>query len=311
MAAAQGSPQSGAAAVPDLIVSRQFRAPRALVWQAWTDPAHILKWWGPHRFSCPHAEIDLRPGGKLRLDMQGPDGRIFPSTGTVEEVVPPERLVMTTRLELDGVIMLEVRQTVTFEARGDDTRVTLRAQVLRATDAAAGALAGMTEGWNQTLDKLVSYATTTAADRDLVVTRRFRAPIEMVWDMWTSPQHLEAWWGPTGFTTTTSHFALAPGGQWAHVMHGPDGTDYPNVLTFREIVPGRRLTYAQSGGRAGDREIQFEATIVFERDEENTRVTMRLHFASAADRTVVMDEYGAYEGAHQTLDRLANLLRVP
>lgn len=296
--------------IPDLVLSREFRAPRALVWQAWTDPAHIVKWWGPHRFTTPHAEIDLRPGGALRFDMQGPDGRIVPAHGTVEDVRAPEHLVLTTRLTHEGEVMVEVRHTVTFEAIGDRTKVTMHAHVLVATAAAAGPLAGMREGWGQSLDRLVSYATTTAAERELVVTRRFRAPIETVWDMWTSPEHLEAWWGPTGFTTTTSHFDLTPGGQWAHVMHGPDGTDYPNVLTFREIVPGRRLTYAQSG-RAGDREILFEATLVFERDEEDTRVTMRLHFASAADRTVVMDEFGAYEGAHQTLDRLADLLRVP
>jgi uncharacterized protein YndB with AHSA1/START domain len=93
-------------------------------------------------------------------------------------------------------------------------------------------------------------------------------------------------------------------------MHGPDGTNYPNVVTFREIVPGRRLSYAQSGGRDGERPVTFETTVVFERDDEGTRVTLRMHFASAADRQVVIDEYGAYEGAIQTLDRLAGLLGV-
>jgi uncharacterized protein YndB with AHSA1/START domain len=310
--AAPGSAQPRPiAAPPDVIVSRQLHAPRALVWQAWTDPAHIVKWWGPHRFTTPRAEVDLRPGGAVRFEMQAPNGRIYPTTGTVDEVVPPERLVFTTRLERDGIVTLEVQQTVTFEDRGEDTRVTLRAHVLHATEAAATPLAGMNEGWNETFDKMVSYATTTAADREIVVTRRFRAPIDTVWEAWTSPKHLEKWWGPIGFTTTTSVFDFKPGGQWVHTMHGPDGTDYPNQITFREIVPGRRLSYSHTG--AGDEEpvLEFEVSAVFERDEAGTRVTWRMTLASAADRRRVIDRFGAYEGAQQTLDRLADLLQVP
>ena len=309
--AAAGNPQSGAvSAAPDVIVSRQIRAPRALVWQAWTDPGHIVKWWGPHRYTTPHAAIDLRPGGALRLEMRAPDGRVYPIVGTVDEAVAPERLVTTTRLEQDGVVMFEVQQTVTFEDRGDETRVTLRAHVVRALEAAAGALAGMHEGWNQSFDRLVSHAATTATDRELVITRRFRAPIELVWEAWTSPAHLEKWWGPAGFTTTTSVFDFTPGGQWVHTMHGPDGTDYPNRLTFREIVPGRRLRYSHDG-MIDDDPLAFEVSAVFERDEVGTRITWRMTLASAADRQRVIDEFGAYEGAHQTLDRLADLLQVP
>lgn len=310
MAAPDSAPPRPIAAPPDVIVSRQLRAPRALVWQAWTDPTHLVKWWGPHRFTTPRAEIDLRPGGAVRFDMQGPTGQIYPSTGTVDEVRTNERLVVTTRLEHDGVVMLEVRQTVTFEERGEETRVTVRAHVLYATEAAAGALAGMDEGWNQTLDKLVSYAGTNAAEHAIVLTRRYRAPIETVWEAWTSPAHLAAWWGPRGFTTTTAGFDLAPGGQWAHTMHGPDGTDYPNVLTFRAIVPGRRLEYEQSGGRDGEPAIHFRSTVIFERDDVGTRLTLRMQFASAADRRRVIEEFGAYEGGVQTLDRLADHLRV-
>jgi uncharacterized protein YndB with AHSA1/START domain len=295
----------------DLVISRMFLAPRPLVWQAWTDPAHLVKWWGPHRYTTPRAEIDLRPGGAVLLDMQAPNGHVSPVIGTVDEAVAPERLVMTTRLEQDGIVLFEVRHTVTFEDRKAETRVTLRAHVLRATDAAAGAIAGMDEGWNQSLDRLASYAATTAAEREIVVTRRFRAPIDLVWQAWTSSEHLEKWWGPVGFTTTTHAFAFKPGGEWVHTMHGPDGVDYPNRLTFREIVPGRRLSYSHSGANDDEPPLEFDVTAVFERDEVGTRVTWRMTLASAADRQRVIDQFGAYEGAHQTLDRLADLLRVP
>lgn len=296
---------------PDLVISRTFHAPRALVWKAWTDPVHIVKWWGPNRYTTPRAEIDLRPGGPMRIDMRAPSGNVSPIVGTVDEVVAPERLVTTTRLEEDGIVIFEVQHTVTFEDRGNETRITLRAHVVRATDAAAAALAGMDEGWTQSLDRLASYAATTSSDRELVITRWFRAPIDLVWEAWTSPTHLEKWWGPVGFTTTTSAFDFTPGGQWVHTMHGPDGTDYPNRVTFREIVPGRRLSYSHAGGSDDEPTLAFEVSAVFERDEAGTRVTWRMTLASAADRQRVIDQFGAYEGAQQSLDRLADLLRVP
>ena len=111
--AAPGSAQSRPIATPpDLVVSRQLRAPRELVWRVWTDPAHIVRWWGPNRFTCPHAEIDLRPGGALRFDMRAPDGTVFPAAGTVEEVIAPERLVITTRLAHEGGFDLSSRPNV-------------------------------------------------------------------------------------------------------------------------------------------------------------------------------------------------------
>jgi uncharacterized protein YndB with AHSA1/START domain len=309
--AVSSSDLAGAPATPDLILTREFRAPRALVWQAWTDPAHLVKWWGPHRFTTPRFDIDLRPGGAIRLEMRGPDGLIYPAVGTVREIVELARLAVVTSLLQDGAAIAEVLQDVTFEDTAEGTRVTLRAKVLRSTTAAAAALAGMREGWSQSLDRLTSYATTTATEREMLVTRRFHAPIDLVWAAWTSPARLEAWWGPTGFTTSTSEFDLVSGGRWVYVMHGPDGVDYPNVMTFSEIVPGRRLAYAHSGGRTGDPTVSFEATVVFERDEVGTRLTFRFSFASSAGKRHFMDGYGAYDGAHETLDRLADHLQVP
>ena len=61
--------------------------------------------------------------------------------------------------------------------------------------------------------------------------------------IWTELRHLHRWWGPAGFTTTTHEFAFVPGGVWRFVMHGPDGTDYPNRIVFREIDPPARIVY--------------------------------------------------------------------
>jgi uncharacterized protein YndB with AHSA1/START domain len=99
--------------------------------------------------------------------------------------------------------------------------------------------------------------------RALIGTRVFDAPRDLVWQAWTNPKHLAQWWGPDGFTTTTSAFDMKPGGVWRFVMHGPDGRDYQNRITFDEIVKPERIVYHHGGG--GDVEpVQFKTTITFE-----------------------------------------------
>ena len=79
--------------------------------------------------------------------------------------------------------------------------------------------------------------------RSIIGTRLFDAPRDLVFSVWTDPKHLAQWWGPYGFTTTTSSFDMRPGGVWRFVMHGPDGTDYENRITYDEIVRPERLVY--------------------------------------------------------------------
>ena len=92
-----------------------------------------------------------------------------------------------------------------------------------------------------------------AADREIVLTRLFDAPPTMVWEAWTDPAQVGLWWGPKGFTTTIEVMDVRVGGVWRLVMHGPDGTDYPNQSTFTEVVPYERLVYRLAGSRRADR----------------------------------------------------------
>ena len=75
----------------EVTITRIFKAPRDLVWKAWTDQEQLAKWWGPDMFTTPVCESDVRPAGKLRIDMQGPDGTIYPMTGVYREVFKPEK----------------------------------------------------------------------------------------------------------------------------------------------------------------------------------------------------------------------------
>ena len=142
--------------------------------------------------------------------------------------------------------------------------------------------------------------------RSIIGIREFDAPRELVFAAWTDPKHLAQWWGPNGFTTTTSHFEFRPGGVWRFVMHGPDGRDYQNRVTFEEIVPPARIVYRHGGGEDVE-PVQFRQTVIFEDlGGRRTRITWRGDFPSAAERDRVIKEYGADKGLVQTMARLAD-----
>jgi uncharacterized protein YndB with AHSA1/START domain len=133
--------------------------------------------------------------------------------------------------------------------------------------------------------------------------RLIDAPRELVWSVWTDPKHLAQWWGPDGFRTTTSAFEFKPGGVWRFVMHGPDGRDYENRITFDEIEKPKRLRYHHGGGDDVE-PVQFRTTVTFDELGGKTRVTLCGEFPSAEERARVIREYGADKGLTQTLARL-------
>jgi uncharacterized protein YndB with AHSA1/START domain len=139
--------------------------------------------------------------------------------------------------------------------------------------------------------------------RSIIAVREFDAPRELVFEAWTDPQHLAQWWGPNGFTTTTSRFDMRPGGVWRFVMHGPDGRDYQNRITFEEVVPPERIVY-RHGGDDDVEPVRFTTTVTFVALGDKTRITMRMDFPSAEERDRVVKTYGADKGLVQTLARL-------
>jgi uncharacterized protein YndB with AHSA1/START domain len=147
------------------------------------------------------------------------------------------------------------------------------------------------------------------ADREIVISRVFDAPRELVWEAMANPEHVVKWWGPIGFTTTIEKMDLRPGGVWRHVMRGPDGTEYPNQSTFTEVDKPERIVFVNSGGKAGSPGVQFVSTWSFDAvDGHKTRVTIQMVFETPAARDRVVKDYGAIEGGKQTLGRLAEFL---
>lgn len=140
----------------ELVLTRVFDAPRALVFQVWTDPAHVTHWWGPHGFTTPleTVALDVRPGGKWRIRMLTPDGGEYWMHGVYREIVAPERLVFSyAGSPAPGAPEHETLVTVTFADLGGRTRMTFQQAVfptVQDRDDHEG-------GWSECFDELVDY----------------------------------------------------------------------------------------------------------------------------------------------------------
>jgi uncharacterized protein YndB with AHSA1/START domain len=163
--AAKNSPATQPAE-PMLVITRVFDAPRSLVFKAWTDPEHFVRWWGPKGFTVPFCKIDLRPGGVMHFCMRSPEGRDFWNKGVFREVVEPSLLVSTDFFsDEEGNLVQPAHYgmspdwpsatlvTVTFAEHDGKTKLTLQQTVLESIAERHGAR----QGWTETLDRLAEY----------------------------------------------------------------------------------------------------------------------------------------------------------
>jgi len=135
-------------------------------------------------------------------------------------------------------------------------------------------------------------------DRELSLSRTLNAPVALVWEVWTQPEHIAKWWGPNGFTNTITKMEVRPGGQWDLVMHGPDGTDYDNKSIFKEVILHKRIVYEHSSYP------KFTATITFEAQGEKTLLNWHMLFETAEQFLQVVKAFKADEGLKQNLEKL-------
>lgn len=143
------------------------------------------------------------------------------------------------------------------------------------------------------------------AEMEIATTRIFNAPRERVWQMWTDPEHICKWWGANGFTNTIYEMDVRSGGVWRFIMHGPDGIDYPNLITYIEVVKPKLLRYQHGDEERPD---HFQVTVRFTEQGNKTELYMQLLFRTVEERNVVVEKHGAAEGLNQTLNRLGELL---
>ncbi|MDQ3341623.1 MAG: SRPBCC family protein [Myxococcota bacterium] len=148
-----------------------------------------------------------------------------------------------------------------------------------------------------------------ALDREIVLARVFDAPRALVFKMWTDPDHVMQWFGPKGFTCTLHEMNVRVGGRWRFDMKAPNGTVYPNRIEYLEIVPNERLVFDHGDDIDNDPK-RFRVTLTFdEQADKKTVVTLRQLHPTKEQRDAKLG-FGAVELGYQTLDKLADHLRM-
>jgi uncharacterized protein YndB with AHSA1/START domain len=213
---------------------RRIRAPRELVFRAFTEAEHLVRWWGPRGFSMTVDELDIRPNGNWNFTFHGPDGTNYRNQLTFLAIERPSRIVLRHHSPPPFTI------TATLEEKDGVTLLTFGA--LFDSAAACEAVKPIAvPGNQQTLDRLEERLAAVAAGKEFVVTRLFDAPRDLVWRAWTEVFHLKRWLGPKGFAIKGAKLDLVPGGSFHYGMVGPDGGEMWGKWIFREIVPPQRL----------------------------------------------------------------------
>lgn len=238
--------QNNSTADREMVITRLIDAPRELVFQVWTDPVHLLHWWGPKGFTNTFYEHNANTGGVWRFMMHAPDGTNFPNRIQYEEVVAPERLSYIHGTDEEPE---QFKGQVLFEAQGSKTMLTLRITFPTVQAVEDAKRYGALEGGNQTIDRLEERIRLVKGETDQAqfsITRVVDAPLDLVWKAHTEKEHLAHWWGPKGFALKVTQFDFKPGGTFVYNMEAPNGFSMWGRFVYREIVPQQRMVFVSS-----------------------------------------------------------------
>jgi uncharacterized protein YndB with AHSA1/START domain len=229
----------------ELKFTRIMKFPRELVFSAWTDPKHLINWWGPRGFCNTFKESDIRPGGKWTFTMHGTDGTDFPNQVIYKEIIKNKFISFDYGTgEPNDPTQFFV--TVDFADKGTDTEITMRmvfaSQAIRDQVMSEN---GANEGNKQTFDKLEEELLKITSNV-YSIKREFNAPLDLVWKAFTEENQMKQWWGPKGTKIIFAKMDLRPEGVFHYGIQGPDGNEMWAKFVYRDIVPMKKLVYVSS-----------------------------------------------------------------
>ena len=138
-------------------------------------------------------------------------------------------------------------------------------------------------------------------NKELRSTKILNAPADIIWEVWTNPEHITNWWGPNGFTNTIHKMDFEENGEWNLTMHGPDGTNYPNRSIFKEIISLKKIVFEHFNPH-------FITTVLFESKGKETLLDWSLLFDSEKMYDIIVKAHKADEGQKQNLEKLEKYL---
>lgn len=290
----------------EIVMTRVYDAPRERVFEMFTKPEHLQKWWGPKRVGIAVAEIDARPGGELFIAERWPDGTMTYELGVVRELTPPSRVVFAfhfvdeqrrripfVRAGVSADWKGEIVQEATLAAEGTRTRVTIRLTGFPSAKWGEMAQIGATEN----LDRL-GYAVADdmtvapAGDREILITRTFDAPRALVYDALTRIEHVKNWWGPRQYGPVSAIADFRAGGHYRFAQGSPQG-EVAFSGEVRESSPERIVYVEEFEAMPGHAAV---TTVTLDERQGKTFMTVRSVYQSPEDRDAVIAsgmEWGA------------------
>lgn len=311
-----------------LKIERTFRASPEEIWALWTTKEGVESWWGPEGFTTKVLALDLRPGGAFDYEMtaRAPEQvealkslgvpRTSRATNVYTEVTAPRRLALRTKVDfVPGVAPYEFATEVEFRKVQGGTKLVFRSSKMHSLDWEQMARQGQMSQLDK-LARLVEGRSTAGPDsvglalpseREVVVTRVFRARPERVFEAHVDRKALEAWWGPRDYQTKVERWDPRPGGAWRIVQRSPDGTNHGFHGEFLEVVPHDRLAWTfEYEGTPGH--VVTQTTTFSEQRGGATLITVRAVYASKKDRDAMLAS-GMEWGMRQSYERLDEHLR--
>jgi uncharacterized protein YndB with AHSA1/START domain len=227
----------------EIRLTRIYDAPVRAVWDAWTLPEQVAKWWGPRGFTLTTHGKDLRAGGQWRYTMHGPDGVDHPNVATYHVVEPHKKLIYDHGATDDRPPLFHVTATFT-EANGRTTMQLIF--TLPSPEAAADVAKHIKQaGGNATWDRLAEHLEEVSSGRRcFVINRSLDAPVARVFEMWSNPERLAKWLPPPGTTMRFLRSQIAAGQSTLFVIAGHHGTMRVRA-EYLAIDPPRRMEYTQ------------------------------------------------------------------
>lgn len=228
----------------EIAITRMYDAPVEAVWDAWTDPEQVAQWWGPRGFTLTTHSKDLRPGGHWAYTMHGPDGTDYPNNTVYLEVEEHAKLVYDHGGYADRPPLFRV--TVLFSEVEGKTKMDMT-MTLPSAEAAEQIheFIKQANGYS-TWDRLAEYlAKESTGKEQFVINRSFDAPIALMFEMWTNPEHIVHWLAPTGFTMEFLQSKSEDEGSTFYFMTNGNGVDFYGKKRILDMRKPDRLVYTQ------------------------------------------------------------------
>lgn len=302
----------------EISITRVFRAPRALVLEMWSRPELITRWWGPYGFSTTTHDMEFQPGGTWRFTMHGPDGTDFPNFVRYVQT-GPDCIEYAHGGENE---LVDFHVWVTFSAVDEDkTEMHFRMQFPTEEEKERVANEyGAAQGLVQTVSRLETELI-SSQEGQFIISRSFAAPVQQVWDVWSTAEHLKRWWGPTGCQLDVLRLDFVPGGLFHYAMKTPDGHTMWGRFIYRDVSEPHRLVFVVSFSNeaaeitrapfAEDWPLEVLNVVTFH--EEDGKTTATLHGGPLAGTRAELEKFMSFfesmqKGFGGTFDQLDKYL---